>query len=134
MLGVDEDDLPAAQSFSGGSELYVAPAWRLPHAVSSLRAMRSLVGERLRAEHGLSAGAIWELGGRYYPSAGVTPEVVYPLAIEAVAEAASPRGLRWVRLTEAVARRSDLFDGHLRILLMRAAHATGQLDTRRALS
>ncbi|HVH47414.1 MAG TPA: methyltransferase domain-containing protein, partial [Labilithrix sp.] len=34
-IGVDDDDLPAAQCFLGNSELLVAPAWRLPREVTS---------------------------------------------------------------------------------------------------
>jgi hypothetical protein len=35
-IGIDDDDLPAAQCFHGNSEILVAPAWRLPREVASL--------------------------------------------------------------------------------------------------
>jgi hypothetical protein len=126
-IGVDDDDLPAAQSFSGVSQLAVAPAWRLPRDVASLTPARSWVVGRLEREYGALAGSVWELGGRYHPSAGLTPEVVHPLAIEISDESRGARSLLWLRLREAVRHASELRDGHLLILAVRAAHALGLL-------
>jgi SAM-dependent methyltransferase len=125
LLGVDDDDLPAAQAFSGASELLVAPAWRLPREVASLTPARAWVCERLGREHGLTLGATYELGGRYHPSPGLTPEVVHALAVEVVAEAPAERPLLWLDLAEAAAHAGELRDGHLRTLAQRAAHAMG---------
>lgn len=127
LLGVDDDDLPAAQAFTGHSQLLVTPAWRLPKSVRSMAQARAWLRERLGEEHGLATGELWELGGSYHPSAGVTPEVVYPFAIEVKAVRAGRRPLRWVPLTELVAARTELRDGHLRIAALRAAHALGIL-------
>jgi hypothetical protein len=121
-FGVDDDDLPAAQSFNGNSQLLVAPAWRLPHAVTSIRAARAWILERLAVDYGLSWGETWDLGGRYHPSPGATPEVVYPMAVEVLAPG---HKLHWVTLRELAHERSDLVDGHLRIVALRAAHALG---------
>ena len=41
LIGVDEDDLPAAQAFSGNSNLLVAPAWRLRNDVHDMSAARA---------------------------------------------------------------------------------------------
>jgi hypothetical protein len=125
LLGIDDDDLPAAQAFSGASELLVAPAWRLPRELASLTPARAWVLERLRREHGLTPGGVYELGGRYHPSPGVTPEVVHPVAVEVVAEAPAERPLLWVDLRDAAAHAAALRDGHLRTLAQRAAHALG---------
>jgi hypothetical protein len=125
LLGIDDDDLPAAQAFSGASELLVAPAWRLPRELASLTPARAWVLERLRREHGLTLGGVYELGGRYHPSPGVTPEVVHPMAVEVVAEAPAERPLLWVDLRDAAAHAAALRDGHLRTLAQRAAHALG---------
>jgi hypothetical protein len=122
-LGLDDDDLPAAQSFSGASELLVAPAWRLPRQVDGVAASRAWVLDRLRSEYGAAGGEVWELGGRYHPSPGLTPEVVHPLAVEVVAEERGPRRLTWVRLEEAAAHAEAIRDGHLLTLALRAAHA-----------
>jgi SAM-dependent methyltransferase len=125
LLGLDDDDLPAAQAFSGGSELLVAPAWRLPRELASMSPAREWVLERLRSEYGAACRECWELGGRYHPSPGLTPEVVHPLAVEVVAETAAERALTWVRLDDATAHARHLRDGHLLVLARRAAHALG---------
>jgi hypothetical protein len=122
-LGLDDDDLPAAQCFEGRSDIWVTPAWRLPRSVHWLGAMRDFVRERLRVEHGVAIGGVFELGGRYHPSAGLTAEVVYPLAVEVIDEVAPPAPLVWVPLAEVVEERASLRDGHLRIVSLRAAHA-----------
>lgn len=124
-IGLDDDDLPAAQCFSGNSQLLVAPAWRLPRDVASITPARAWIRARLRAEYGLETGEAWELGGRYHPSPGVTPEVVHPLALEVTAEGDGPRALVWVRLAEVAAGLAGLPDGHLRTVAARAAHALG---------
>ncbi len=131
-LGLDDDDLPAAQCFTGNSQLLVAPAWRLPHAVTSLTSAWKWTRERLEEEYGVASGEIWELGGRYHPSPGVTPEAVYPIAVEVSEESAGLRQLTWVRLADALAHLEQLVDGHLRIVALRAAHALGLLASERA--
>jgi hypothetical protein len=126
LLGLDDDDLPAAQGFLGNSELLVAPAWRLPRDIVGAAAARRWVAARLAADYGLAAGESWELGGRYHPSPGITPEVVHPLAVELAAlPSPAPRALRFVPLDEVVRERAALRDGHLRIVGLRAAHALG---------
>ena len=122
-LGIDDDDLPASQCFDGHSELLVVPAWRLPVAVVGIQSSRAFVVERLATEHGLRIGRLAELGGRYHPSAGITPEVAFPLAAEVHDVSDAPRPLTWVALDELVEDRRLLLDGHLRILALRAAHA-----------
>lgn len=124
-IGLDDDDLPAAQSFTGNSNIIVTPAWRLPVAARTRRAARDWVDQRLRHEYGVRAANWFELGGRYHPSPGVTPERVYPFAIEAVSERTGERKLTWVPLAEVIACAAQLRDGHLRIVAFRAAHALG---------
>ncbi|HEX3344877.1 MAG TPA: SAM-dependent methyltransferase, partial [Polyangiaceae bacterium] len=126
-LGLDDDDLPAAQCFEGHSELLVAPAWRLPREVTTASPATAWMRARLAAEYGVAVGAAWELGGRWHPAPGSTPEVVHAMAVEVKEEAPAPRRLEWVKLADAIASRSELRDGHLRVLALRAAHATGIL-------
>ncbi|MCM2317093.1 MAG: SAM-dependent methyltransferase, partial [Thermoanaerobaculia bacterium] len=126
-IAVDDDDLPAAQSFNGSSELLVAPAWRLPFEIASPRAMHSWVLERIDDEYGLSGTAVRDLGGRYHPTPGLTPEAVYPLAIAVEELRERPANLHWVCLRELVAAEADMLDGHLRVVAFRAAHALGLL-------
>jgi hypothetical protein len=123
-LGVDDDDLPAAQCFAGNSELLVAPAWRLPHDVTTRTPAFAFVRARLAEEYGAQAGAIWELGGRYHPSPGLTAEVVHLLAVEIESEReGAARALTWVPLETIPSARHTLEDGHLRIAALRAHHA-----------
>lgn len=126
-IGIDDDDLPAAQCFLGNSELLVTPAWRIPKESSSLAEAREWVLERVQEEFGCAVGECWELGGPYYPSAGMSPEVVFPMAIEVVAEGGGKRPLRWLAISEIASSLDLLADGHLRIAALRAAHALGLL-------
>lgn len=128
MIGLDDDDLPAAQSFNGNSELLVAPAWRLPRDVRTRHEAQEWTATRIAKEYGLRAAKWFELGGMYHPSPGVTPERVYPFAVEIDARIAEgERAIHWVRIEDAVANADRLRDGHLRIVLFRAAHALGML-------
>jgi SAM-dependent methyltransferase len=128
LLGVDDDDLPAAQCFTGESQLLVTPAWRLPSRCADLPAAKSWVREQIAKEYGIRTGELWTLGGSYFPSAGATPEVVHPWAIEVRAVTPALRALHWIPLDELVEGRAELHDGHLRILSVRAAHALGLLS------
>jgi SAM-dependent methyltransferase len=128
LLGLDDDDLPAVQCFCGNSQLLVAPAWRLPREVTGIRDSRRWVRAQLEGAYGVRTGAVWELGGAYLPSAGVTPEMVFPVAMEVLDDSGAELCLTWVRLRDAVDARHLLQDGHLRIVALRAAHALGLLD------
>jgi SAM-dependent methyltransferase len=125
LLGVDEDDLPAAQGFAGVSNLLVTPAWRIPREVRTLAEALRFVAERLAAEYGLEVAEPCALGGAYRPSPGLTPEVVHPYAFAVRGASGGARPLRWVPLDELVERRRALADGHLRVALLRASHALG---------
>lgn len=127
-IALEDRDLPAAQGISGHSDLWAAPAWRLPRGIHGLGAARSWLRERLLAEHGLVCGDLRELGGRYHPSAGLTPEVVYPFAVDVIACEPASTSLRWVALDDLLRAPDLLRDGHLRILAWRAAHALGMLN------
>lgn len=127
LVGIDDDDRPAVQQMSGHSDLLVAPAWRMPPDVESLTPALRFVAERLRTTHGVVVGKTWELGGHYHPSAGVSPEVVHPVAVDVAQVHDAPTPLLWVPLAELVREGDRLADGHLRIVALRAAHALGLL-------
>lgn len=133
-LGLDDDDFATAQCFHGASEMLVAPAWRLPRELltseAPLRAARAFVRERFAREHGLEIGELVELGGRYFPSAGMTPEVVHPWLAVVRGEltgASSTRRLRWVPLDDVLAHADAILDGHLRVVALRAGSMLGRL-------
>ena len=125
LIALDDHDLPAAQCFTGNSELWVTPAWRLPVHIQGRRGSRDWLKGRVEAEYGLKCGKLWELGGRYCPSAGCTPELVMPMAIEVIKGDGHRQGLRWIRLADFVRHRADFPDGHLKVVGLRAAHALG---------
>lgn len=126
-LGVVDDDFPAAQCFNGNSRLLVAPAWRLPQDVRGMRAAQAFLREHLRVELAVDCGQLWPLGGAYYPTPGLTPEVVFPFAVEVLDADPGPVPLCWCRLAEWVEKRATIRDGHLLTIVWRAAHALGLL-------
>ncbi len=133
-VALDDDDRPAAQCFTGNSELLVAPAYRLPREVASRGAAQAFLAQALERDYGLGCGELWELGGRYYPTPGLTSEVVHPFAVEVArlpeggGPAPSSRTLHWVALKDLIDSGRDLLrDGHTRVLCLRAAHALGLL-------
>ncbi len=128
LIGIDDADLPAAQCFNGNSNLPVAPAWRLAREIDTDTARRNAARFRLEAEHAVQVDRLIPLGGPYYPSAGVTPEVVFAYATEVTAEAVASRPLTWVPLADLIAGSDAIHDGHLRVVAFRAAHALGLLD------
>src|SRR5258708_27323923 len=114
LLAVHRDDLPAAQAFSGNSDLLIAPAWRLPRELRDWIEVGAWLRERLRVQHGLTGGEIFDLGGPYRPSPGLSPELVHPVAIPIKEIAGGASGsLAWVPLTDCVRSRTALGDGHL---------------------
>lgn len=130
-VGVERRDLPAAQSFGGSSHMAAAPAWRLPPEVTHLSALPRFLGEALRRDFHLAAGAVWELGGAYYPTTGVTPEVVYPFVVEVeAAQVAHAAALQFVPLSLLTGEPRLLRDAHLLVAAHRLAHALGLNDER----
>ncbi|MGC4114536.1 MAG: methyltransferase domain-containing protein [Myxococcales bacterium] len=127
LLGVDDEDRPAAQCFDGHSNLIVAPAYRLPHEVDDLGAVQRVLRQRLAEEFGVQAAEVRELGGHYHPSAGTTPEAVYPMAVQVMRDGPGARKVLWVPLEELLDVPALLPDGHLRVVAFRAAHALGLL-------
>ena len=121
-LGLEDRDLPAAQSFTGHSNLLTPPAWRLPRDVQSMDQARTWVHERMSTELGVTAGNLRPLGGPFHPTTGLTPESVYPFVSEVQGVAEAPKQLRWVALQELLGRRSEMKDCQLRVLAFRVAH------------
>ena len=125
-LGLFDDDLPAAQCFSGHSDILVAPAWRCPVNISNDLELERFAVARLEHQHGLQVKQTFTLGGSYFPSPGATPEIVYPLACEVEPKAISTSdSLKWITLDDFITLFPKLRDGHLKILGARAARALG---------
>ena len=122
-LGLCDDDFPSAQCFAGHSNLLVTPAWRLPFSVTTLEQMESFLKERLEAQHAIKVWDCFSLGGPYFPSAGATPEVVYPLACDVHSVGKGTEQLLWVPLSELLEKFDSLRDGHLKTVVSRVARA-----------
>jgi SAM-dependent methyltransferase len=124
-LGIEDRDLPAPQSFTGHSNLFTAPAWRIPESVPTLTQAKAWVIDRLKGEHSVTIGEVWELGGPFHPTPGLTPESVHPVVVEVRGHESTPDGLHWVRLSDLLHNRAMLRDGQLRTVAYRLAHALG---------
>ena len=117
-VGLDLDDLPAVQAFSGNSRHWLSPAWRLPATLRQMEPARHWVGQQLTREYGVQAEEWAPLGGPYFPSPGLTPELVYPLA--ARVSSMSDCKLHFLPLAEVMQHWDVVRNGHLRCLLLRA--------------
>ncbi len=124
-VGLEQRDLPAAQRFSGSSGLTTNPAWRLPKSVRDGDDVTAFLRQHLPDDCGVTPLKLMALGGRYFPSPGVTPEMVYPYAVEVDAASVGASNLSWVALDELLAARKGVADGHLLVGLYRLAHALG---------
>ena len=127
-VGVEHRDLPAVQSFSGSSVMAAAPAWRLPPSVTHLSEIPPFLKRALRRNFNLDARMVWELGGAYFPTPGVTPEVIYPFVVEVDADECPGAGLQFVSLSELTGKPGLLQDAHLLVVIYRLAHALGLLS------
>ena len=127
LIGIEFRDLPAPQRFSGSSHLACVPAWRLPFDVKHKFDLESFLKKKFPQDFNVSIRKSWELGGSYFTSAGVTPEIVYPLAIEIdagkLSENMSKTDLKFFSLESLVKISEKIQDAHLLILMNRLGHA-----------
>ncbi len=117
-VGLDLEDLPAAQAFSGSSRHWIAPAWRLPSGVSGLSGALAWVGQALQRDYRVRVEDWAPLGGPYFPTPGLTPELVYPLVARVCPE--EQNQLAFFPLEQLMERWERVQNGHLRCLLLRA--------------
>ena len=82
LIGLEKRDFATIQEHTGYSSLYKIPGWRLANASKSLIDARNEVKLRMNRTFEIKTKNIWDLGGKYYPSIGVIPERVYPMALE----------------------------------------------------
>ena len=122
-VGVEQRDLPAVQSFGGSSGIAVAPAWRLPPTLKHQSEIPAFVVEALGRDFSLRARRAWELGGPYFPTPGVTPEIVYPYAVETEPDETFDSSLRLIPVGELTRRLDLIRDAHLLITACRLAHS-----------
>jgi hypothetical protein len=126
LVGLEFRDLPAPQNFTGNSRLLCAPAWRLPREITHKSDIVTFLASRFELDFHADVRQLWELGGSYFTSAGVTPEIVYPFAAELDATTAHRSDLTFFNLAALLSRTNQLHDAHLLIVLNRLGHALGQ--------
>jgi hypothetical protein len=128
LVGIEQRDLPAVQSFGGSSRIAVTPAWRLPSTVRHHSEIPHFLKQAFDRDFNLRAYRAWELGGSYFPTTGVTPEVVYPFVVEVAPDNDPGTALQFIPLVEITRKPHLLHDAHLLIAAYRLAHALGVLS------
>jgi hypothetical protein len=126
-VGIEQRDLPAVQSFAGSSGIAAAPAWRLPLTVKHQSDIRPFLATALNRDFHLRAGRSWELGGPYFSTPGVTPEIVYPYVVEAELGAEFDPLLQFTYIGDLADKLDSFHEAHLLIAVCRLIHALGLL-------
>jgi SAM-dependent methyltransferase len=126
-VGIEFRDLPAPQRFTGSSHLACVPAWRLPKSIEHKFDLETFLREKFPKDFNAEINKTWELGGSFFTSAGITPEIVYPLAVELNAEVLGKTDLKFFDLTTLLDNLDKIQDAHLLISLNRLAHGLGFL-------
>lgn len=129
LVGIELRDLPAPQRFTGNSNLACVPAWRVPFSLEHKFDLEHFLRENFPKDFNISIKKIWELGGSYFTSAGITPEIVYPAAIEIDAKNLAKTDLKFFHLKDLLENSNKIQDAHLLILLNRFAHSLGKVQT-----
>ncbi len=125
-IGIELRDLPAVQAFSGSSRIATAPAWRLPRSVKHWPELPAFLGEAMRRDFNVSVRKVWENGGSYVPSPGVTPEIVYPFVAEVEANEMPESNLRFIEINDLKNRIDSIQEAHLLITACRLFHSLEQ--------
>ena len=117
-VGLEIRSLPVPQLLSGNSLLPVAPAIRLPKTICNFKQMEDYL--LLSYVLGAKVAGFQNLGEKFFPSIGLTPEQAYPYVVSL----AEDNGyLKWVSLHELYQNLELLKDGHLLILITRLMNA-----------
>jgi ubiquinone/menaquinone biosynthesis C-methylase UbiE len=132
-VGIEYRDLPAVQRFTGNSNTVCVPAWRLPKTISHKFDIAPFLREKFPNDFNVEIRKTWELGGSYFTSAGITPEVVYTMAVEMDAENLRETDLKFFNLKDLLLKIDEIQDAHLLILVNRLAHTLGFLSTKQIL-
>lgn len=124
-VGLERRALPSLQETYGDANTFSLPEYRLPKEITELEDGCDWVMNRIKEEFSLSSDKFVPLGGKYWSSPAISPEVTYPFAVEVW----GPTGnLFWIPLEEVVGCHSLIRNGHTLTGVFRAAHATGVLD------
>jgi hypothetical protein len=124
-VGLELRDLPAVQSFMGSSRILTTPAWRVPRDVKNHNELPAFLSGAMQRDFGVSVLDTWELGGPYFCSPGVTPEVVYPFLAEIDAKDVPSSSLHFVKMENLRRSLNLISDPHLLIAAYRLTHSLG---------
>lgn len=124
-VGLEFRDLPAVQAFTGSSRVLTVPSWRIPRSLRNVRELPTFVSNGIGRDFALTAQNVWELGGPYFSSPGVTPEVVFPFVIEVEANDIASSQLRFMDCAVLGASLDQIHDAHSLIATWRLRHALG---------
>jgi hypothetical protein len=116
-------DLPAVQSFAGNSRILTIPSWRVPLSLQNIGDLPAFLTAALHRDFQLNVRNTWELGGSYFSSPGVTPEVVYPFVVEIEANDIASSPLHFIDTDLLASNLDQLHDAHLLIATHRLRHA-----------
>jgi ubiquinone/menaquinone biosynthesis C-methylase UbiE len=128
-VGIEHRDLPAVQTFTANSRIAVAPAWRLPVSIKNRIELKPYLAEVFARDFGANVLRSWELGGSYFPTPGVTPEIAYPFVVEIESSSAVQSCLRFIEIRDLSAHLDLIEDAHLLIAACRLCHALGALNS-----
>jgi hypothetical protein len=123
--GVESRDLPAVQTFTGSSSIISAPSWRLPRSLHNVGELPTFIAAAMQREFSLTVRNAWELGGPYFSSPGVTPELVYPFVVEVEASDVTSSPLHFVECDTLTRNLDHIHDAHLLLTAYRLRHALG---------
>jgi hypothetical protein len=79
----------------------------------------------MQREFSLTVRNAWELGGPYFSSPGVTPELVYPFVVEVEANDVTSSPLHFVECDTLRRNLDHIHDAHLLLTAYRLRHALG---------
>jgi hypothetical protein len=122
-IGLERRQFPAMQINEGSSELLANPSWRLDKGIKNIDDAEAFVRNHLDWEFRAKPKQIHRLGASYYPTPGLTPEVIYPFFVEVDAKGSSKHKLEWVLLSDLLAHRAEIKNSQLLIGLFRLSHA-----------
>ena len=77
----------------------------------------------MRQDFALTVSNVWELGGSYFSSPGVTPEVVFPFVVEVNASEVASSSLHFVNTDVLTTELDQIHDAHLLLAAYRLRHA-----------
>ncbi len=129
-IGLENRKLPAPEIFGMNAYLPCVPAWRLPKSVTHIQELDPFVKSAMKKDFNLTVNFSRELGGAYFASPGITPELVYPFAVEVDADDASNSALKWISANDLIANIDKVSDAHTIIAAYRLANATKLLGVR----